>query len=64
MSREKNFLTVKEAARELGLSVSTLYKMVLKKEIPFYKPNGKILYFKREELMDWIEQSKVPSHED
>lgn len=64
MSREKEFLTVKEAARELGLSASTLYKMVLKKEIPFYKPNGKILYFKRRELMDWIEQSKVPSHED
>ena len=64
MSREKNFLTVKEAAKELRLSVSTVYKMVLKKEIPFYKPNGKILYFKREELMDWVEQSKVPSHED
>ena len=43
MSREKIFLTVKEAAKELELSVSTIYKMVLKKEIPFYKPNGKIL---------------------
>lgn len=64
MSREKEFLTVKEAARELSLSASTLYKMVSKREIPFYKPNGKILYFKREELMDWVEQNKVSSHED
>ena len=64
MSTEKKFLTVKEAARELGLSISTLYKMVQENEIPFYKPNGKILYFKKKELENWVEQGKSPRHED
>lgn len=64
MSTEKKFLTIREAARMLGLSTSTLYKMVSENKITFYKPNGKILYFKKKELENWVEQGKSTSHED
>lgn len=64
MSTEKNFLTAKEAAGELRIATSTLYKMVSENKIPFYKPNGKRLYFMKAELEKWIEQGKSTNHED
>ena len=30
--------------------------------IPFYKPNGKKIYFKRDELDEWIFGSRVSPH--
>lgn len=64
MSIEKKFLTVEEAALYLGISTSAVYKLTYGKKLPFYKPNGKKLYFKKKELEDWIEQGKMYSHED
>ncbi|MFN4149381.1 MAG: helix-turn-helix domain-containing protein [Candidatus Sericytochromatia bacterium] len=58
---EKEFLTLEEAADYLSLSKSAMYKMTSKKEIPFYNPGGKKIYFKREELNNWIISSKVYS---
>lgn len=65
MSIENKFITIKEVAKILQLSISTIYKMVQEKKIPCYKPNGKMLYFKKEEVEQWVEQSKVSiNHED
>ena len=38
----------------LELSQSHLYKLTSSGSIPHYKPNGKKLYFKREELDTWL----------
>lgn len=46
-------LNIKEAAEKLGVSVPTMYGKVHRKEIPFYKPAGK-LYFYESELDAWI----------
>jgi len=43
-----------EAAKYLSIAQSTLYRLTSAKKIPFHKPNGKYLYFFREELDDWI----------
>lgn len=51
-------LTFQEAAEYLGISKSTLYKKTAKKKIPFYKNQGKLIYFKKSELNDWVYQGK------
>lgn len=56
---KKEFFTLEEAAFYLGQSKSSLYKLTSKKEIPFYVPGGKIIYFRKPELDAWIIDSKV-----
>ena len=58
----KDVLTSDEAAVYLGVSKSFLYKLTMRKEIPHYKPNGKLCFFERLELNRWAEQvrSDVP----
>lgn len=48
--QKKEILTLEEASRYLGLSKSNLYKKTSLNTIPFYKPNGKIIYFNRSDL--------------
>jgi len=55
----KDFMTVDEIAEYLGLSKSTVYKITSKREIPFYNPGGKKIYFKRSEVDTWIETSRI-----
>ena len=52
-------LTLKEAARYLDLSTSTLYKMTSSNKICFYKPNGKRIYFDKSELDAWLLRNRV-----
>ena len=55
--KEKVFLTSKEAAEYLGLKMGGLYDLTKKKKIPFHKPNGKRLLFRRDELDAWVVHS-------
>lgn len=57
----KEFLTLEETAEYLNLSKSALYKLTGRKEIPFYNPGGKKIYFKRTDLDAWITQGKSVS---
>lgn len=53
-NQNKEILTMGEAASFLGLSKSYLYKMTSKGDIPFYRPLGKVMYFERSVLLEWI----------
>lgn len=53
----KDTLNFKEACRYTGLSHSQLYKLIKTSEIPYYKPNGKLIYFSKRELDDWLCQN-------
>lgn len=55
----KNVLTINDAALLTGLSVSHLYKLTSARKVPFFKPNPKLLYFKRKELEEWMMQNRV-----
>jgi excisionase family DNA binding protein len=57
----KEILSLEEAAEYLKLSKSCLYKMTSAKEISYYVPGGKKIYFRRIELDNWILNSKVNS---
>ncbi len=57
----KEYFTVQEAADYLCLSSSLIYKLTSKHELPVYKPNGKTIYIKRDDLNNWISRHKVLS---
>lgn len=57
----KEVLTSDEAAQYMGISKSYLYKLTMRGEIPHYKPMGKMCYFNRLELEQWLQQNRVAS---
>jgi excisionase family DNA binding protein len=50
-------LTFKEACTYLGYAPSYLYKLTYRKIIPHYKPTGKMIFFSKNELDEWIYSS-------
>jgi excisionase family DNA binding protein len=56
---QKNILTLNEAATFTGLSKSYLYKKTSCRQIPFYKLEGKLIYFKKIELEEWLLSNRV-----
>lgn len=56
--KSKTILNFEEACKYIGVSDSLLYKLTAAKEVPHYKPRGKKLYFKREEIDEWLLQNK------
>jgi len=54
---EKKFMSVKECAEYLGMTVQSIHIMTSKFQIPFYKPRRK-LYFLKEEIDQWIMAGK------
>ncbi|MNL59007.1 Helix-turn-helix domain protein [compost metagenome] len=60
----KEVLTFQEALALLGISASMLYKLTHQRAIPFYKPNGKLIYFRKEDLINWMLSNKQPSTEE
>jgi len=55
----KKVLTFDEAANYMGMSKSCLYKLTSQKIVPHYKPNGKMIYFEREELESYLLSVRV-----
>ena len=60
---QKAVLTFIEAARYAGLSRSYLYKLTSAGRIPHYKPNGKMIYFNREELDNYLLRNQAEKEE-
>lgn len=55
----KELWTIEEAAQYLGMSKSYLYKLTSKGAIPHYKPFGKMVYFNRPELEQWLQRNRI-----
>lgn len=55
----KEVFSVKEAARYLGVSKYKIYQMSRKKEIPCHKPSGKLVFFSREDIVNWVKQDRT-----
>ncbi len=51
---QKKVLTLDEVSVYTGLSKSHLYKLTSTNKIPFYKPQGKYIYFQKDELDSWL----------
>lgn len=57
-------LNFKEACAYLGFAPSYLYKLTYRKIIPHYKPSGKMLFFSKAELDEWIFKNRDQKSED
>lgn len=57
-------LNFKEACAYLSFAPSYLYKLTYRKIIPHYKPSGKMLFFSKAELDEWIFKNRDQKSED
>ncbi len=56
----KNVLNFAEAVEYTGFSASYLYKLTSTGKVPHYKPYGKMIFFKREELESFLTSKEQP----
>lgn len=61
---QKKILNLEEASKFLGISKSDLYKRTSSNAIPFFKPSGKLIYFLREDLENWMLSNRIESNDD
>ena len=58
-SEVKTVLSVAEACEYMGITEYHMYKLTSGGKIPHYKPTGKLIYFSRSELDDWLLHNRV-----
>jgi excisionase family DNA binding protein len=61
---QKTVLNFNEACAYLDLSPSHLYKLTSARHIPHFCPQGKKLYFRREELDVWLQRNRQLTKEE
>ena len=59
-----SMLTPTEAAEYLGIKLSYLYKLMMRRVIPYYKPGGKLCFFAKEDLDAWLKRVRVKSQDE
>lgn len=59
----KDILNMKEVCQYLDISQSLLYKLTCTGEIPHFKPRGKMIFFEKKELIEWIKKSNLLNSE-
>jgi excisionase family DNA binding protein len=55
VEKECLYLNVRELSKHIKLSKSSIYKMVMRREIPFIKATGTLL-FKQDVIDQWLSQ--------
>lgn len=61
-SNTKELMTIEDLANYLSLSKSAIYKFTSKREIPFYNPGGKKIYFRKKEIDAWLDSKRMASY--
>jgi len=59
ISSRKEVMSINDLAAYTGWTTSYLYQLTRKRQIPFYRPSGKTIFFRRSEIEDWIFQHRV-----
>lgn len=60
----KAVLNVAECSAFTGLSVSYIYKLTHTGKIPHSKPNGKLVFFDRKKVEEWLLSNPVETEAD
>lgn len=58
MIAQKEILSFREGCLYMDVSDSYLYKLTSKKALPFSKPKGGKIYFKKSDLDNWMMQNE------
>lgn len=56
---QKQVWTLDEFSIYSGIKKSYLYKLVMQRKLPVYKPNGKSIFLKSDECIDWLLRNKI-----
>jgi len=59
-----DYVNANELAELLGESKKTIYTRVHNRQIPYYKPGGKLLLFKLDEIQEWVKSGRHSSIEE
>lgn len=57
----KDVFNMDDVSAYTGMTKGYIYKLVCRREIPYYKGGGKCNYFKRDEINTWLLQHRVKS---
>lgn len=60
----KSILNVEELAEYTGFKKSYIYKLVHENLIPYSKPNGKVLFFDRQKIDEFLLQNAIKSKDE
>ena len=60
-SVEKDFLTVKEASQYTGYAESYLRKMVMRKQVSYYKVSARAIRFAKADLVAFLSKCRIPA---
>ena len=61
---KKDIMDLEECALYTGLSKSYLYKMTALHEVPHFKPGGKKIFFKKEDIDAWLMRNRVKTEDE
>lgn len=61
---QQNFIDIVEAAAFLSTTRNYMYKLVAARAVPYYSPGGRKLLFKRSELQEYVERSRVATKDE
>ena len=56
MEQTNQLISTAEAAKFLGIKVSYLHKLMMRRVIPYYKPNGKLCFFDKADSQAELDQ--------
>lgn len=60
----KDVFNMDDLAAYTGMSKTYLYKLVCERAIPYYKGNGKMNYFRRDDINAWLLRNRIMSQEE
>ncbi len=60
----KVVLNIDELVIYTGLSKLYIYKLTSQNKMPFYRPNGKQIYFKKEEIDSWLLRNRESTRDE
>jgi|GEM_PF-2315363 excisionase family DNA binding protein len=61
---KEEIFTVKSLAKYLGVSTSNVYKLVEKDKIRYSKPSGKVIYFDKASVDEYLTKEKSSTQDD
>lgn len=61
---ENTILTITDLSELTGWSKSYIYRLTSNNTLPFYKPNGKTLFFEKAEILKWLLRNRNKTKEE
>ena len=61
LQNEKQIMSFEQFCGYASISKSTGYKLTHRNQLPFYRPQGKLIYFEKSEVDKWLLKNRVRS---